>query len=197
MYLKRAIMNRRPLILTGSDLLVRSIRKAGCPAILLSKSNTTDSFVESIAASAFYFDGTYFFMSGRDVFQWDTYQLCRDVAAARRFSEQPFVGLSYIRLPITTVSVAAALSKAVAPQYTRYGDTAGDAINFIKTFLPELAGTPNLESSLAKLAASAPPRFSKRIESEILPRAELDRHLFKKYREQARLNQEVRRALCA
>ncbi|MEY2502909.1 MAG: hypothetical protein QOI07_3243 [Verrucomicrobiota bacterium] len=196
-YLRRAIASRLPLILTGNKNLARLIRKANCPAIFLSISNRTSRFIESIAAASYYFDGTYFLMSGQEPFGWDTYELCRDMAAARRFSEQPFVGLSYIRLPITTVSVAAALSKAVAPQYTRYGDTAGDAINFIKTFLPELAVIPNLESSLAKLASTAAPKFSKQIESEILPCAGLNRRLFRKYREHARLSQEVRLALCA
>jgi hypothetical protein len=89
-YLRKAMASRLPLILTGNKNLARSIRKASCPAIFLPGSNRTSNFIESIAAASYYFDGTYFLMSGRDVFEWDTYQLCRDVAAARRFREQPF-----------------------------------------------------------------------------------------------------------
>src|SRR3954467_10052061 len=138
-YLRKAVASRLPLILTGNKNLARLIRKASCPAIFLSISDTTDSFIESIAAASYYFDGTYLLMSDQEVFGWDTYELCRDVAAARRSREQPFVGLTYVVLPITTASRVAALSKAVAPEYNRYGDTAGDAINFFKMFLPELA----------------------------------------------------------
>ena len=203
-YLEKKIMGARPLILTFDKRLARSIRKAGCPATPLPESNTIRGLTQSIAAATFYFDGTYFLMSGQEVFNWRTYELCRDVAAAHDFGKRPFVGLSYVGLPISTVSVATALMNAVGVQYTSYGDTGYDAINFIKTFLTQLVGTPNLESSLAKLAARARPRFSKQIETEILPRAGLDVPLFRKYLraekiavEKARLGQEVQRALCA
>jgi hypothetical protein len=202
-YLKSAIMNRTPLVLTGDKLLARSVREAGCPAVCWPTSEATEDFIESTAAVAPYFDGVYFMMGDQSVFTLQPYQLSRAVNLKRRLNERPIIGLSYLRLPVTPVTLAASMDQLLLTG-RNYGDTGDDAVSCIRELLPQLTALPDLEISLARLAARSKPKISKRIVSEILPRAGLDAHRFGKHLraekaaiEHAALDRKVQSALCA